>query len=229
MTKRVRNTALLALFLAAVGIAWTTFSDRAAPRPDDAKTMAAGTAPAAIQDADPDGTRVRRIDPKRRAELLAALATARSAREARKVDGTLHAPGGSAPGGSAPEGSVPGGSAVGGDDPEAARRAELRGEVMGVVLTEAEPLIRECHEATAAKHPERHIRASFTITGEPDVGGLVEAVDIAPAEPAAEQPSDPDFVECVRETLFSLEFTPPPEGARDIVTLTYQLRPPAKE
>jgi hypothetical protein len=81
------------------------------------------------------------------------------------------------------------------------------------------PLASQCYETLLATHPEARGKAvfSFTIVGDAETGGIVESVELTEGTTLA----DPEFAYCVRESLLSLSFAPPPNDGW--VTVTYPL------
>jgi hypothetical protein len=81
------------------------------------------------------------------------------------------------------------------------------------------PLASQCYETLLATHPNARGKAvfSFTIVGDADTGGIVESVELTEGTTLA----DPEFAYCVRESLLSLSFAPPPNDGW--VTVTYPL------
>jgi cobalamin biosynthesis protein CbiG len=78
------------------------------------------------------------------------------------------------------------------------------------------PLLEECYAAAKALDPglSPHVPVAFTIGGEPGVGGLVTEAEVHP-----DLASHAGLVECIRETLFTLEIDPPEEGG--VVAVRY--------
>lgn len=72
-----------------------------------------------------------------------------------------------------------------------------------------QPMIAECFYAAKKVDPSlgSELPLAFTIGGEPGVGGLVTEAELHPS--LAKQKK---LIECVRETLFSLEIDPPERG-----------------
>jgi len=116
-----------------------------------------------------------------------------------------------------------GDSPVGGstEQPEEPPRGKLSKEYIRGTVREAIPLIKECYHLALEENPELSGRldVNFTISGEPDVGGLVEESDVVAEEGLAYNETLED---CVRETVYTLEF-PPPEGG-GVVKVRYPLR-----
>jgi hypothetical protein len=146
-----------------------------------------------------------------REQLRRAIEAARRRREQREAEAAASRGGPSTP-------------AAGGD---AGPRGHLSKEYIRETVREVVPLIRECYEMALEDDDQYEgvIRAHFTISGEPEVAGLVETAELLAggpdAGPDAAVPGE-SLSECLRETVLSLEF-PAPEGGGE-VTVTYPLR-----
>ena len=94
-------------------------------------------------------------------------------------------------------------------------------EYIRSTINEAIPLVKECYELALRERPGLGgtLKVRFTIGAEPEVGGLVEQVEIDGQDPAA---LDPGLRECMEQTIYSLEFPPPEGGGR--VNVTYPFR-----
>jgi hypothetical protein len=81
------------------------------------------------------------------------------------------------------------------------------------------PLASQCYESLLATQPTARGKAvfSFTIVGDEDVGGIVEAAELIEGTTL----TDPEFATCIRESLLSVTFAPPARGGW--VTVTYPL------
>ena len=82
-------------------------------------------------------------------------------------------------------------------------------------IVNIQPLLRECYENALEVHPELagKIEVEFMITGEPDVGGIVESSAVTEKSTIA----DPDLRECIQETMYALELPAPPAGGSVMV------------
>jgi hypothetical protein len=111
---------------------------------------------------------------------------------------------------------------------EAARKARMYAGVAGTptstdldkeyiraAIKNIQPLLRECYENALLVHPELagKIEVEFMITGEPDVGGMVESSSVMETSTIA----DPDLRECIQETMYALELPAPPAGGSVMV------------
>jgi hypothetical protein len=74
-------------------------------------------------------------------------------------------------------------------------------------------LLGECYDLGRAEDPALAgtLRLRFTLTAEPNVGGLLEDVELVAENTAITQQT---MRECVTEQLYSLELDPPPDGMR---------------
>jgi len=72
-------------------------------------------------------------------------------------------------------------------------------------------LLAECYDLAHASEPELAgtLGVQFKISGEPEVGGLVEDVQLMDDYSTIESPA---MRECVTESMYALELDPPPEG-----------------
>jgi hypothetical protein len=83
-------------------------------------------------------------------------------------------------------------------------------------------LLGQCYDLGRAEDPalEGTIAVHFVIVGEPNVGGLLERVEILDEETSIVQPT---FRDCVIQQLYALELDPPPEGVTVERQLTLRL------
>lgn len=90
--------------------------------------------------------------------------------------------------------------------------------IQEVFREEMFPLLRKCYEGALLQQPKLGGRLvlSFSIVGDPSVGGVVEDADIA--EESSLQ--DEEMRTCVRESLMTLTFDKPPSGG-GYVTVKY--------
>jgi RNA polymerase sigma-70 factor (ECF subfamily) len=74
-------------------------------------------------------------------------------------------------------------------------------------------LLGQCYDLGRAEDAnlEGTITLRFTLVGEPDVGGLLERVEIVDAETTITQQTIRD---CLTQQLYALELDPPPDGVR---------------
>lgn len=85
------------------------------------------------------------------------------------------------------------------------------------------PIVRECYDSALEDDPklEGKLEVEFTIIGAEDIGGVVEDATIDEASTL-----DSEFVrECVRESLMTVTFEPPPDGGRLVVSFPVRFAP----
>ena len=181
-------------------IASVFFGFRKAAREADADNAAGSSGSARVTSASgtastgtPAAT-VKRIDPAARQKLLAQIENARTRREQS---------------GSAPAPALP--------------QQELSKGYIRTQIRELVPLLTECYTQALADDQTLagKLVVKFTIGGEPEVGGLVEASEVD-----AEQSTiaHAGMVECVRETMYGAEFGAPREGVRIEVRYPFEFR-----
>jgi hypothetical protein len=92
------------------------------------------------------------------------------------------------------------------------------------------PIAQECYESALEDDPKLggKLVMSFSIVGDPSVGGVVDEAD---ADPTSEI-QQPDLLECMKESMLSLSFPPPEDGGTVSVTYPFVFAadgpPPAK-
>lgn len=138
---------------------------------------------------------LRKIDPGSRKLLLAHIEEARAKRAVASSSG--------------------GGSSTAPALPELSKDY-IRTQVKAIV-----PLMLECYEAALEGDPKLagKLVMKFAIGGEPDVGGLVETSEV---DAEASTITNPEMVECMRETMYALELVAPLEGGRMDVTYPFE-------
>lgn len=89
-------------------------------------------------------------------------------------------------------------------------------------VRELVPFIWECYETSLATKPTLAgtVVVNFTIEGEPETGGLVTECVIDDSSDI----KDPEFRECMRETMFALEIDPPRNGGAVEVVYPFTFR-----
>lgn len=115
------------------------------------------------------------------------------------------------------------GRSSGGDDepesPPLTDRIGGRDDLARLLQGDFMPLADECVTAAQERRPglEGMFAIEFDVLADPDVGAVVDTIEIpTDAALAADgQPWDPELVECMRESAYSLSFPPPPKGGRD--------------
>ena len=78
-------------------------------------------------------------------------------------------------------------------------------------IVELRPYLIECYQNTLATDPtmQGNITVRFTIVGEPEVGGLVGESEI---DDDASTIKNPDFRQCIQESMYAANFEPPVNG-----------------
>ena len=85
------------------------------------------------------------------------------------------------------------------------------------------PMAKDCYE-TALKRDGGlggKMVFQFAIVGDESVGGIVESAELDPTSTLDEA----ELVTCMRESLLSVTFPPPPKGGRVTVTYPFELSP----
>jgi hypothetical protein len=85
------------------------------------------------------------------------------------------------------------------------------------------PLAKQCYEAALERAPDAggKLVLQFTIVGDARVGGLVDSVELGRGTTL----EDPKLVECMRESMMSMAFKPPPSGGMVTVVYPFVLSP----
>jgi len=83
------------------------------------------------------------------------------------------------------------------------------------------PLARDCYQQGLKRNPRLagKLVTSFRIVGTKGTGGLIDWVDTASEDNTLD---DRDVIECLKQSMYSVTFDPPPDDG--IVTVTYPLR-----
>jgi hypothetical protein len=103
---------------------------------------------------------------------------------------------------------------------EAGSTAERREYVQQALREQYLPVARSCYEELLSRDPKANGRVvvRLTIVGDRDTGGVVDRVDFTDDTTF----EDADFALCMRESMFSSIFEPPPDGVPE-VTVVYPL------
>ena len=82
------------------------------------------------------------------------------------------------------------------------------------------PLAKDCYERGLKKNPKLagKLVASFRIVGTKNTGGLVDWVDTSSEDNTLD---DREVLECMKQSLYSVTFDPPPHDG--VVTVTYPI------
>ncbi len=103
----------------------------------------------------------------------------------------------------------------------APHEAEMDTNAIRGAMREVVPFLSECYEQNRASLHADHlaIHAHFTMTGDPDVGMVIDAQQLA--DDATQQPLPATLDDCLRSTLQTLEL--PPIGDGETIEVTYPL------
>jgi len=136
-------------------------------------------------------------------ELAKAIETARSSRSEK------------APAGEGATPDAPASTAAAAEDEPP--RGVLSKEYIQEAVQETVPLIRECYDMALERNSKLSGRlvATFTIAAEEEVGGIVERAGIE----ADDGLKDEGLLECIHETVYTIEFPPPEKGG--VVEVNY--------
>jgi hypothetical protein len=91
-------------------------------------------------------------------------------------------------------------------------------------MKEVIPRLRDCYEHALPKlaNPNLDITASFDLTGDPDIGTLIDAHELHDDHGT---PLPAELDDCLRATLQSLELPPLTDGGQIEVRYGLQFRP----
>lgn len=107
---------------------------------------------------------------------------------------------------------------------DAERLPQLDPQYIRTAITEQLlPIVRECYDSALEDDPklEGKLEVEFTIIGAEDIGSVVEDATIVETSTL-----DSEFVrECVRESLMTVTFEPPPDGGRLVVSFPVRFAP----
>lgn len=102
-------------------------------------------------------------------------------------------------------------------------RTGNRGYLARVMNQDLMPLVDECYALARETRPDLAgmLVLDVEILGDEDLGGVVDTVT-----PAANNAlTDPDLLECVRESLLATTLPRPEQGGRDALSLSLRLEP----
>ena len=85
------------------------------------------------------------------------------------------------------------------------------------------PLAKDCYRQGLKKHPdlEGKLVVKLRIVGTKNTGGLVDWVETANEENTLD---DADVIECLKQSMYSVSFEPPPDDGYVTVTVPVNLR-----
>jgi hypothetical protein len=150
------------------------------------------------------------LAPEARAKLEAALAAARARRAAAAP---APAPAPTAPSPAPASSKLPMEDKTGDDSAWEHRQFQVMQEMLG-----------ECYELGLVEDPALagKVMLLYTISGEPDIGGLVSDIRFDEGGTTIGQAT---MRECMAESLYALELDPPPEGVSVSRQVTLELEP----
>ncbi len=91
--------------------------------------------------------------------------------------------------------------------------------IQDVVRSDYFPMAAKCYEELLTRHPDAGgtVTLDFKILGDESVGGVVDELEVH----AADSVADERLTTCIRESMLSLAFRPPPDDGW--VTITYPI------
>lgn len=121
----------------------------------------------------------------------------------------------------------PAGASASGPAPAQGPRPELAGSDVTLVRTtmkeamrEIIPILADCYDKAGEKVPaEIKVVADLTLTGDPDIGTIIDTNGIADGDG---EPLEPGFDLCLKDALVEIQMPPLSEGGE--VKVTYPLR-----
>lgn len=90
------------------------------------------------------------------------------------------------------------------------------------------PLADSCYRSLLEQRPAAagKVHFFFSIVGDETIGGVVESVDL---EDERTTMDEPDFLYCVRESMLSVQFDPPPKYGRATIGFDLEFAPGSDE
>lgn len=94
-------------------------------------------------------------------------------------------------------------------------------------IKEIIPLVKECYDNALAQGQKGQgkIAMSFSIIADPELGGLIEESQVQDKDPSF----SPDMLECMRETMYAIQFEAPKNGGRVKVSYPFVFRESSDE
>jgi hypothetical protein len=85
------------------------------------------------------------------------------------------------------------------------------------------PLAKDCYESLLASQPKAGglVEIHMTLVGDESVGGVVDSLELGEKSTM----KDPEFLDCVSESMLSMVFEPPPEHGWVTVVYPVQFAP----
>lgn len=94
--------------------------------------------------------------------------------------------------------------------------------IRDVVRSEFTPLVGSCYESLLKRQDAGGtVDVSFTIVGDEKIGGIVEEAEVSSDAGLG----DDEFQTCLRESMASVAFRPPPHGGKVTVRYPFELAP----
>jgi hypothetical protein len=90
------------------------------------------------------------------------------------------------------------------------------------------PLADSCYRSLLEQRPTAagKVHFFFSIVGDETIGGVVESVSL---EDERTTMDEPDFLNCVRESMLSVQFDPPPKYGRATIGFDLEFAPGSDE
>lgn len=201
----VMKAALVLGVLGAVIVIWVLRRDH---DPASAQPSAGGrTSSGTVADAKPrPPAHVQRVSPAERQQLADKIRDARSGRAATSAPAGPSLP-------AAPRPSLPPSPGLTADNPEQFKTT------MRAAMKEVIPYLAECYDKHGTGVPDEiSVVAKLSLTGDPDVGTLIDTRGLADDEDAA-LPAEFDL--CLRDSLAGLQLPPLTEGEEVQVTYPF--------
>jgi hypothetical protein len=130
------------------------------------------------------------------------------------LDGGLGALWGEAPEAAAP--TAVSSAAMPGPDPSAHNQANapLGQYIANRIHDDFRPLATSCYQNALAQSPSLAGKVSlrFKIVGDKKIGAVVDTADVADGTDI----SDPSFLQCLKESMMTVNFDAPPDGTREV-------------
>jgi hypothetical protein len=205
MSRRARWIAVVVVLALVLGLVYDRMRSAPAPLPDHPGSAQRVVVVTPRPSGGSDAPFARPQTPEQRKALLAAIRTAHAKRLAGSGSAAATTP--SPRGSAATSGRAPGQPLdivdnTGDPSPWQKRALATLNDVLG-----------QCLDIAQSEQPglEGNLTVRFTISAEPEVGGLVEDVGLDEEHSSIQQPS---LRECVQQSLYALEIDPPDSGLR---------------
>lgn len=122
---------------------------------------------------------------------------------------------------------VPNNADIPADEKPEQNLGSLDKEYIRQQIKEIIPLVKECYDNALAQGQKGQgkITMNFSIIADPVLGGLIEESQVRGTDPSF----SPDMLECMRETMYALQFEAPRNGGRVKVTYPFVFRESSDE